>query len=67
MTKRTKSASVSKRSKPKGSAVGRRVVKGLELVLAHRRGEVELPGYTVTVTKHKTKRGQREGQPRAHA
>jgi hypothetical protein len=67
MTKRTKSASLSKRSKPKGSAVGRRMIKGLEMALAHRRGEIELPGYTVTVTKHKTKRGQREGQPPPHA
>lgn len=32
----------------------------MKMVLAHRRGEVELPGYTVTVAMHKS---QSEDQP----
>ena len=44
-----KSASLSSRSKPKGSALGRRLVAGLSEALAHARGEIELPSYAVTV------------------
>jgi putative transcriptional regulator len=44
-----KSTSLSPRSKRKGSALGRRLVAGLSEALAHARGEIELPSYTVTV------------------
>jgi putative transcriptional regulator len=40
---------LSSRSKRKGSALGRRLVAGLSEALAHARGEIELPSYTVTV------------------
>jgi hypothetical protein len=59
---KTKSAGLSKPPKPKASALGRRIIKGLETVLAHGRGEIELAGYSVTVTKHKGKRGWSENQ-----
>lgn len=36
-------------SKAKRSALGRRLVAGAREALAHARGEVELPSYTVTV------------------
>ncbi len=49
MRKSAKSASSSRRSKPKTSALGRRLIGGLEEALAHARGEIELPSYTVTV------------------
>ena len=49
MAKGVKSASLSSRSKRKGSALGRRLVAGLSEALAHARGEIELPSYTVTV------------------
>ena len=49
MPKSAKSASLSARSKPKGSAVGRRLIAGLNEALAHARGDIELPSYTVTV------------------
>ena len=49
MPKGVKSASSSSRSKRKGSALGRRLVAGFSEALAHARGEIELPSYTVTV------------------
>ena len=49
MPKSVKSASLSAHSKPKGSALGRRLVAGLNEALAHARGDLELPAYTVTV------------------
>jgi putative transcriptional regulator len=49
MPRGVKSASLSSRSKRKGSAAGRRMVAGLSEALAHARGEIELPSYTVTV------------------
>jgi putative transcriptional regulator len=49
MPKSTKSASLSPRLKRKRSALGRRLVAGLAEALAHARGEIELPTYTVTV------------------
>jgi putative transcriptional regulator len=44
-----KSATSSRPSKPKASALGRRLVAGLSEAVAHARGEIELPSYTVTV------------------
>ena len=52
MPKNTKSASSSRRSKPKRSRLGRRLVAGLEEALAHARGKLELPSYTLTVPEH---------------
>jgi putative transcriptional regulator len=49
MPKSAKSASSSPRSKPKRSAIGRRLIAGLTEALAHARGEIDLPSYTVTV------------------
>src|SRR6266705_671327 len=49
MPRSVKSASLSRRSKPKPSALGRRLVAGLNEALAHARGELALPSYTVTV------------------
>jgi putative transcriptional regulator len=49
MPRSMKSASSSRRSKHKRSALGRRLVAGLEDALAHARGELTLPSYTVTV------------------
>src|SRR5437763_9162334 len=49
MPRRVKSASLSPPSKRKGSALGRRLVAGFSEALAHARGELELPTYTVTV------------------
>jgi len=49
MPRGVKSASLSPRSKQKGSALGRRLVAGFSESLAHARGEIELPSYTVTV------------------
>ncbi len=49
MPKARKSAISSPRSKPKSSALGRRLVAGLNDALAHARGELELPSYTVSV------------------
>jgi putative transcriptional regulator len=49
MPRVTKSASSSLRSKRKSSPVGRRMIAGLTEALAHARGELELPSYTVTV------------------
>jgi len=44
-----KAASGSKPSQPKHSALGRRLIAGLNEVAAHLRGEIELPSYEVTV------------------
>lgn len=52
MPRRTKSASSSRRSKRRPSALGRRLVAGLTEALAHARGELALPSYTVTVPEH---------------
>ena len=49
MPRKTKSASLSLRSARKRSAIGRRMVAGLNDALAHARGQLELPSYTVTV------------------
>lgn len=49
MRRSAKSATSSRRSKPKSSALGRRLVAGLNEALAHARGEIELPTYVVTV------------------
>jgi hypothetical protein len=49
MPKSVKSASSLRRSKPKRSALGRRLIAGLNDALAHARGEIDLPTYTVTV------------------
>lgn len=49
MPKSAKSATSSPRSKTKSSALGRRLVAGLNDALAHARGELELPSYTVAV------------------
>jgi putative transcriptional regulator len=49
MPRGVKSASLSPRSKQKGSALGRRLVAGFSEAVAHVRGEIELPSYTVTV------------------
>ncbi|MFI5020869.1 MAG: helix-turn-helix domain-containing protein [Alphaproteobacteria bacterium] len=49
MPRKRKSASSQPRSERRTSALGRRVVAGLREALAHARGEVALPEYTVTV------------------
>src|SRR5437588_9686794 len=49
MPKSTKSAASSRRSRPKHSALGRRLIVGLKQALAHSRGEINLPSYTVEV------------------
>jgi len=49
MPRKRKSASSQRHSKRLTSALGRRVVAGLSEALAHARGEVMLPEYTVTV------------------
>ena len=49
MPKSAKSASSSRRSKPQRSAVGRRMIAGLKEAVAHAKGDIALPGYTVTV------------------
>lgn len=38
-----------KRAAVKSSPLGRRLIAGLKEALAHARGELDLPGYTVTV------------------
>jgi putative transcriptional regulator len=52
MPRNTKSAGSSRRSKAKRSPLGRRLVAGLEDALAHARGELALPSYSVTVPEH---------------
>jgi putative transcriptional regulator len=49
MPKSRRSASSLRRSKPRASALSRRLVAGLDDALAHARGQLELPSYTVTV------------------
>ncbi len=49
MPRSVKSAKLSRRSKRKGSALGRRLVRSLNDALAHARGKLDLPSYTVTV------------------
>jgi putative transcriptional regulator len=49
MRRSRKSAASSRRSKRKGSGVGRRLIAGLNEALAHARGEIELPSYEVAV------------------
>jgi len=49
MRRSAKSATSSRLSKPSASALGRRLVAGLNEALAHARGEIELSSYTVTV------------------
>jgi putative transcriptional regulator len=49
MPKNAKSAGSLRRSKRKTSAFGRRIVAGLNDALAHARGDLALPSYTVTV------------------
>jgi putative transcriptional regulator len=52
MPRSATSTSSSRRSKPKTSAFGRRLVAGLNDALAHARGELVLPSYTVTMPEH---------------
>jgi putative transcriptional regulator len=49
MPKSRKSANSRPRSKPRRSALGRRLITGLSQALAHARGELDLPEYAVTV------------------
>ncbi len=49
MPKRTKSAGSSRRSKSKRSSLGPRLIAGLKDAVAHARGKLDLPNYTVTV------------------
>src|ERR1700739_2965555 len=49
MPRNPRSASLSRRSKPRTSALGRGLVAGLKDALAHARGELDLPNTTVTV------------------
>ena len=52
MPRSSKSAKRSRQSKLKTSAFGRRLLAGLQEALAHSRGELSLPSYTVTVPEH---------------
>ncbi len=52
MPRSSKSAKRSQPSKPKTSALGRRLLAGLQEALAHSRGELSLPSYTVRVPEH---------------
>jgi putative transcriptional regulator len=52
MPRNKKSASSSRRSKRERSPACRRLIAGLEDALAHARGELALPSYTVTVPEH---------------
>lgn len=49
MPRSTKSAGSSRRSRPKHSALGRRLIAGLKEALAHSRGAIKLPSYTIDV------------------
>src|ERR1051325_3140932 len=49
MPRSKKFAASSRRSKPTRSALGRRLIVGLKEALAHSRGEITLPGYTIEV------------------
>jgi putative transcriptional regulator len=52
MPTRKRSAGSRPRSKQRHSALGRRVIKGLRQALAHTRGELELPEFSVAVPEH---------------
>ena len=52
MPRNVKSASSLRRSKPRTSPLGRRLVAGLKDALADARGELELPSYGVTAPEH---------------
>ena len=52
MRNNVKAAKSSQRSRRRGSALGRRLIGSLKEALAHSRGELELPSYTVTVPDH---------------
>jgi hypothetical protein len=52
MPRSTKFAASSRRSRPKHSALGRRLIAGLKEALAHSRGEINFPSYTVEVPEH---------------
>jgi putative transcriptional regulator len=60
MPKSRKSASSPQRSTRRRSALGRRVISGLRQALAHARGELELPEYTVTVPERVNVAGLRK-------
>ncbi len=49
MRKNGKSVALSPPSKRKSSPLGRRLLAGLNEALAHARGEIELPNYTIVV------------------
>ena len=49
MPRKRKSASSPRHSKRHTSVLGRRVIAGLREAVAHARGEIELPEYSVTV------------------
>ena len=46
---RKRATTPSRRSAPKHSPAGRRLIKALNEAVAHARGEIALPSYTVTV------------------
>ena len=52
MRKGKKSATLSRRSRRKESALGPRLVASLNEALAHARGEIDLSSYVVAVPKH---------------
>jgi putative transcriptional regulator len=49
MRRSAKSVALSRRSKQRHSALGRRLIAGLKEALANARGEISLPHYTVDV------------------
>lgn len=49
MPRNAKSAAWSRRSPPKRSALGRRLIAGVAEAAAWRRGEIDLPSYTIRV------------------
>ncbi len=49
MPRKRKSAGLSRRSTHKRSTMGRRLIAGLNEALAHARGELALPSYTVRI------------------
>jgi putative transcriptional regulator len=52
MPTRKRSGGSRPRSKRRHSALGRRLITGLRQAVAHGRGDLELPEYTVTVPEH---------------
>ena len=46
-----KSVALSRRTKRKGSTLGRRLLASLKEALAHARGETELPNYEIAVPR----------------